>query len=114
MLTDGKNPTFNGWLSKMKNKLKVNANHFADKEAKIAYIQLRTDGEASEHIQPRLKDDAADPYTTYAEVLSHLQSIYEDPNCVFNAKNEFKKLFMKSSQSFYKFYTRFLHLFKRA
>jgi hypothetical protein len=56
----------------MKNKLKVNADHFVDEEAKIAYIQLRTDGEASEHIQPHLKDDAADPYTTYAKVLSYL------------------------------------------
>jgi hypothetical protein len=49
----------------MKNKLKVNADHFANEEAKIAYIQLRTDGEASEHIQPRLEDNAADPYTTH-------------------------------------------------
>lgn len=60
ILIDGKNPTFDSWLSMMKNKLKVNANHFANKEAKIAYIQLRTDGEASEHIQPRLEDNAAD------------------------------------------------------
>jgi hypothetical protein len=65
ILIDGKNPTFDGWLSKMKNKLKVNADHFANEEAKIAYIQLRTDGEASEHIQPRLEDNAADPYTTH-------------------------------------------------
>jgi hypothetical protein len=72
MLTNGKNPTFDGWLSKMKNKLKVNADHFANEEAKIAYIQLRTDGEASEHIQPCLEDNAVDLYTTYAEVLSHL------------------------------------------
>jgi hypothetical protein len=50
MLTDGKNPTFKGWLSKIKNKLKVNADHFADEGAKIAYVQLRTDGEASKHI----------------------------------------------------------------
>ena len=72
ILTDGKNPTFEGWLLKVKNKLKVNADHFADEDAKIAYVQLLTDGEASQHIQPRLEDDAIDPYTTYAEVLSHL------------------------------------------
>jgi hypothetical protein len=40
VLTDRKNPTFNRWLLKMKNKLKVNNNHFADEEAKIVYIQL--------------------------------------------------------------------------
>ena len=38
MLTDRKNLTFNGWLSKIKNKLKVNANYFANKDTKIAYI----------------------------------------------------------------------------
>jgi hypothetical protein len=114
MLTDGKNPTFEGWLSKIKNKLKVNADHFADEDAKIAYVQLCTDGEASEHIQPRLADDATDLYTTCAKVLSHLQSIYEDPNRVFNAKNDFKKLYMKPSQAFHEFYTHFLHLSSKA
>ena len=89
----------------MKNKLKVNVDHYADEEAKIAYVQLRTNREASEHIQPRLEDDVADPYATYAKVLSHLQSIYKDLNRVFNAKNDFKKLFIKSSQPFYEFYT---------
>jgi hypothetical protein len=49
----------------MKNKLKVNADHFADEEAKIAYIQLCTDREAGEHIQPRLKDGTADLYITH-------------------------------------------------
>ena len=33
---------------------------------------------------------------------------------MFNAKNEFKKLFMKSTQPFHEFYTRFLHLSGRA
>lgn len=114
MLIDGKSPSFESWLTKIQNKLKVNADHFLTEDAKIAYIQLRTDGEASEHIQPRLQDDAPDQYTTAEELLSHLQSIYEDPNRVFNAKNEFKKLFMKPSQTFHEFYTRFLHLSGRA
>ena len=56
----------------MKNKLKVNADHFADEEAKMAYVQLRIDGEASEHIQPRLEDDSADPYKNHTEILTHL------------------------------------------
>jgi hypothetical protein len=38
ILTDGQNPTFTSWLSKMRNKLKVNSDHFVDKEAKIAYV----------------------------------------------------------------------------
>jgi hypothetical protein len=114
LLTDGKSPTFSGWLLKVKNKLKVNADHFADEDAKIAYIQLCTDGEASEHIQPRLEESSADPYQSATDLLEHLQSIYEDPNRVFKAKNEFKKLFMKESDAFHEFYTRFLHLSGKA
>ena len=38
ILTDRKNPTFEGELLKVKNKLKVNVDHFADKDAKIAYV----------------------------------------------------------------------------
>jgi hypothetical protein len=59
-------------LSKIKNKLKVNVNYFADKSAKIAYIQLCTNKEANNYIQPRLEDNAANLYTTYAEVLAYL------------------------------------------
>jgi hypothetical protein len=33
---------------------------------------------------------------------------------LFIAKNEFKKLFMKSTQLFYKFHTKFLHLASKA
>jgi hypothetical protein len=50
LLTDGKSPTFSSWLLKIKNKLKVNADHFADENARIAYVQLCTDGEASEQL----------------------------------------------------------------
>jgi hypothetical protein len=114
LLTDGKSPTFSGWLLKIKNKLKVNADHFADKDAKIAYIQLRTDGEASKHIQPRLEEGSADPYQSATDLLEHLQSIYKDPNHVFKAKNEFKKLFIKESDTFHEFYTRFQHLSGKA
>jgi hypothetical protein len=38
ILTDGQNPTFTSWLSKIRNKLKVNSDHFADEDAKIAYV----------------------------------------------------------------------------
>jgi archaellum component FlaC len=98
----------------MKNKLKVNVDHFVDEEAKMAYVQLRIDGEASEHIQPRLEDDSADLYKNHTEILTHLQSIYEDLNRLFNSKNDFKRLYMKPSQTFYEFYTQFLHLSSKA
>jgi hypothetical protein len=101
-------------LLKIKNKLKVNTDYFADKEAKIAYIQLCTDREANKYIQPRLEEGSADPYQSATDFLEYLQSIYKDPNCVFKAKNEFKKLFIKESDTFYKFYTCFQYLSGKA
>ena len=47
-------------------------------------------------------------------MFKHLTFAYKNPNRLFIAKNEFKKLFMKSTQSFYKFYTKFLQLASEA
>ena len=38
--------------------------------------------------------DSTDPYHTVQDLLDHLSAIYEDPNRTFEAKNEFKKLFI--------------------
>src|SRR5436190_17881927 len=43
-------------------------------------------------------------------MMSHLASIYEDPHKVQNAHLDYKSLFMKPSETFADFHTRFLHL----
>ena len=88
-LIDSQSPTFESWLSKIKNKLRVNADYFVDEDARIAYVQLCLHGEAREHVQPRLDEGTKDPFTTIDEILQYLQSIYKDLNQVFNAKNDF-------------------------
>ena len=43
-------------------------------------------------------------------MIKHLASIYEDPFWVRNARRDYRKLMMRSTETFTDFYTRFLHL----
>jgi hypothetical protein len=81
---------------------------------KLAYVKGLIGGEAAKHISPRLRDDAINPYSTIQDLFEHLTSAYENPNRLFIAKNDFRKLFIKSTQSFYKFHTKFLQLASEA
>jgi hypothetical protein len=42
------------WLSRMRNKLRANADHYSTDESKIAYTKSRISGEAALHIAPRI------------------------------------------------------------
>ena len=81
---------------------------------KLAYVKGLIGGKATKHISLRLKDNAINPYTTIQDLFEHLTSAYKNPNRLFIAKNEFKKLFIKSTQSFHEFHTKFLQLASEA
>ena len=42
VLTDGKDPEFEDWLSRIKNKLIANADHYGTEALKMAYVENRT------------------------------------------------------------------------
>ncbi|ODH50785.1 hypothetical protein GX48_03102 [Paracoccidioides brasiliensis] len=77
-LTDGKEPIFEIWLSRMKRKLAVNADHFPTEESCIAYIETRTEGDAARHLAPRMREDHPEKFETAEEVFEYLQWVYED------------------------------------
>ena len=108
VLTDGIEPEFSDWLSRMKKKLKINYDHYPTEEFKLAYAEGRIAGDAAAHIRIRLQEDAIDLYQTVNDLFEHLQSIYEDPNKLFTAKIDFRKLFMKKEQNFHDFHTKFM------
>ena len=56
--------SFSNWLSRIKNKLRENADYYPTKSIKLAYVKGLIKGEAAKHISPRLRDNAIDPYTT--------------------------------------------------
>ena len=50
LLTDGTDPTFDNWKLQLQDKLKVNADHFPNAQAKMAYVFGRTGGNAQTHL----------------------------------------------------------------
>src|ERR1700730_14641993 len=110
ILTDGQDPTFESWKNQIQAKLSVNADHFANDAALIAYVFGRTSGNAQKHLNPRIGEGAPDPFRTAADMVTYLSEIYEDPFRVQNARREYRRLTMKSYEAFTDFYTQFLHL----
>ncbi|OJD24092.1 hypothetical protein ACJ73_04553 [Blastomyces percursus] len=74
-LSDGKDPEFEQWMSRMLNKLDINRDHFSSEKAKVAYIESRTKGEAAKHLAPRMRPDHPERYQTANDVFNHLKEI---------------------------------------
>ncbi|KGM91780.1 uncharacterized protein PADG_12088 [Paracoccidioides brasiliensis Pb18] len=91
-LTDGKEPIFENWLSRMKRKLAVNATTFQRMKA----------------VSPILKTEQM--FETAKEVFVYLHGIYEDVNKLENAKMEYQRLVMRNGDDYHIFATKFLHL----
>ena len=89
-------PEFEDWDSRMRNKLKANADHYNTEALRVAYVENRVGGKV-----------AVNPDTTAEEMLKHLETISQDAN---NAKREFRKLNMRATDKFQDFLTNFLHL----
>ena len=51
-LSDGKNPQFKDWLLRIKDKLKVNVDHYPTYDIQRAYIIGRTSGDIARFIAP--------------------------------------------------------------
>ena len=105
VLTNGKDPEFEDWESRIRNKLKANADHYNTEVLRIAYVENRTGGKAAKHLRPRLRVNAVNPYITAEEMLKHLESIFQDPNREANSKREFRKLNMGATDKFQDFLT---------
>jgi hypothetical protein len=56
--------SLSNWLSRIKNKLRENADHYPTKSMKLAYVEGLIRGEAAKHISSQLRDDAINPYST--------------------------------------------------
>lgn len=110
MLTDGKEPRFDDWMLLMTQKLEANSDHFDTRQLRRAYVASRCDGKARKHITPRLRTDASNRYEDSDDMLEHLRTIYDDPNRVTIAKNQFRSLYMKTGDKFHDFLSEFLYL----
>jgi hypothetical protein len=72
--------SFFDWLSRIKNKLRENADYYPTKSIKLAYIKGLIRGKAAKYISLRLRDNAIDLYTTVQDLFEYLTSAYKNPN----------------------------------
>ena len=114
ILTDGKDPKFEDWVTRVKAKLTVNDDHYPTDDIKRAYVVGRIGGDAASYIAPRLRADSTNPYSSLQDLIQHLTDVYEDPNRVFTAKEDFRKLYMKKTDPFHTFYSNFTRLANEA
>jgi hypothetical protein len=110
MLSDGQDPTFESWLIKIKHKL--HGSTFDDEDSKIAYVFSRTEGDATEHLEPFMINDD-NLFQTVKDMLDFLKTIYVDPHRELNAREEYRALLM-SKTPFSEFITKFRQLATRA
>jgi len=107
---DTKDISLFNWISQIKNKLCENANHYLTKSIKLALVEGLIRGKAAKHISLHIRDNAINLYITIQDLFDYLTFAFKNLNQLFIAKNKFKKLFIKSTQLFYKFYIKFLQL----
>ena len=80
IFTDGLDPTWDDWSSKMEHKLEANIDHYPTEKARLAYLIGRIGGDAAKHTMYRRLRGCSNPYTTAEEILDQLAEIYEDAN----------------------------------
>ena len=76
----------------------------------MQYVFGRTGGDAQGHLKPRFNPKSVNPFRTADSMIQHLASIDKEPLRVQNARRDYRRLTMRTTETFPEFYTRFLHL----
>ena len=113
IFTDGKDPSWDDWSSQIREKLRINADHYPADEGKVIYVLSRLGGEAVKHTHHRRQPNAIDPYVAHEEVLEQLAEIYEDVDRVENARRSLARLQM-NGDNFRQFGAEFTRLGQEA
>jgi len=109
-LNDGGNPTYDYWQVQIIGKFKVNADHYANEDARMYYVFNCTEGDAQRYLYARYKPDATYPFETATKMINYLGEHFINPHRVREAKREYKKMRMNEAQSFHEFKAKFIHL----
>ncbi len=105
-LFEGSTQNVNNWLSRMRNKLKANKNHFPIEELKIAYIESRVSEAAIKHIASRMQDIFLNSFLEVEEVLSIINKVYDDLNRRHTTQRQYLKLY-QNKIFFHEFWMKF-------
>jgi Retrotransposon gag protein len=106
-------PIFEGkgvavWLSRMKNKLETNADHYPTEKSRIAYAESRIGGDAAEHIAPRMAN-TANRFQAVEEIFAYLNQVFGDPDRKQTITRLYSKLY-QGRRPFSEFWIEFQRL----
>jgi len=77
----------------MRNKLKINKNHFSIEEMKIAYVKSRVSETTIKHIVLRMRNMITNSFLEAKEILSIINKMYDDFNQHYTTQRQFLKLY---------------------
>lgn len=97
------------WILRIRDKLTINQDHYADDNAKAIYVISRTGGTAAQHIQAYRTNDAGH-FTSAEDVIQTLNEIIGDPHKKDTMRRQFRSLRQKNTESFASFYSNFRRL----
>ncbi len=99
----------NNWLSWMRNKLKMNKNHFSIEEIKIAYVKSRVSEMMIKHIASRMRNMITNSFLEAEKILSIINKMYDDLNRHHTTQWQFLKLY-QNKIFFHEFWMKFQRL----
>ncbi len=90
----------------MRNKLKINKNHFSIEELKIAYIESWVNETAVKHIATRMRNMITNSFLKAEEILSIINKMYNDLNHHHMTQQQYLKLY-QNKIFFHEFWMKF-------
>ncbi len=93
----------------MRNKLKMNKNHFSIKEMKIAYVKSRVSETTVKHIALRMRNMIINWFLEAEEILLIINKMYNNLNQHHMTQRQFLKLY-QNKIFFHKFWMKFQRL----
>ncbi len=106
LLFEDSSQNVDNWLSRMRNKLKINKNHFSIEELKIAYIKSWVSEAAVKHIASCMQDIFLNSFLEVEEVLSIINKMYDDLNHHHTTQRQYLKLY-QNKIFFHEFWMKF-------
>ena len=106
---EGKEQDVENWLSRMRNKLQANLDHYLTDHLQITYAESRIGGDAAKHIAPRMRATALNRFETAEEIFDLLYQVYGDPDRRHTAQREYSKLY-QGRKPFSEFWAEFQRL----
>jgi hypothetical protein len=109
LIFEGKGQDLDSWLSRMRNKLLANSDHYPTDPLQIAYTESRVKGKAAKYITPRLRATALNRFRTAEEIFDYLTQVYGDPDRRHTAQRAYLKLY-QGRRPFAEFWAEFQRL----